>query len=478
MAFKVGPIELPFHEKLSWSNRRRLNMAPIPMGRDAGYTAGVEPTSYQITTNFYAATDAAAKLLRRQMHELARNPWIDFLWVEFDLDGNEHDGWYLLNDVSTDPLPAVFGDYPVQFTITRLGNPGSHFLGTYWTSAALTNGWNFPGYAVVTLPNGVGAGSGLKSREGDDCENCYIEYPSSPVFGYSQPKDNFYVGCCRIRDTVTPNEADETLWQEIYGPEHQFQGDVIFDNGLIRFKWLAGSNKTTLETYSAAAEAWVTVASDYEIYAGSSVLTAGYPPVVTRFDWDRVEWQLGYLSRLDSTVTATFTMTRGTYFISVELKAGSGGISSSSALVTPAGVTISSVVNSAGSAAPATGLAVDNGSNYAAGLLDNDACFGFLYTVKGSGQPIAGTTTRLRQSVTVAAGGTYKGAIFAAEYPLPGTLKLSNLGLEYIGGTRQQLVLVEPAYVGPLSAVNAVDSYLLESGDYILTETGDHILLE
>ena len=81
MSFRIGPIELPFHEKLGWSNRRRLSMIPIPMGRDAGYTAGVESTSYKIETSFYATTDAAAKLLRRQLNELVRNPWIDFVWI-------------------------------------------------------------------------------------------------------------------------------------------------------------------------------------------------------------------------------------------------------------------------------------------------------------------------------------------------------------------------------------------------------------
>lgn len=476
MAFRVGPIEFPFHEKLSWSNRRRLSMVPIPMGRDAGYTAGVEPTSYQITTSFYAATDAAAKTLRRQLHELARNPYIDFIWVEFDLDGNEHDGWYLLNDVSTDPLPAVFGDYPVQFTITRLGNPGSHFLGTYWTRADLTNDWGLTGKVYITLPNGVGRESGWAGRDGDNCTNAVIAFPALPVFSYSQPLADFYAGRCRVQDTMTTGETDEDNWQDVYGPEHQFQGDIVIGNDLIRFTWSATTNRTTLEVYSAAAEGWLQAASDFEIYAFSNLLEATYPPLLTRFDWDRVEWQMSYLGRFDTSITATFSLSRGTYFVSTEFEPGALGMSQSSGLVTPAGVAITSVQNSVGSAAPTVGLPVDPGLNYAAAILDNGTCCGFLYTKKGSGQPIAGTTSRINQSVFTFQ--PYRGAIFAVEYPLLPGLNLGNLGLEYLAGVRQQLVLTEPPYIGQLSTVNSIDAYLLEDRDTLLTESGGRLLLE
>lgn len=438
MAFRIGPIELPYHENLGWSDRRRNNIVAIPMGRSTGYMAGTELTGYRIQSAFHADTDAEAKLLRRQLHELAKSQQ-NFIYMDFDLDDREHAGWFLLDEVSTEPLPAVFGDYPVSLSGQRLGGTGDFLLGTYWKDNDLTNDWSFSGTPEVALPNGAGDAS-LTERSGEGGSSRIILDPSDQLIIYPLPDISNFYGCrCRIRDTV--GEASESDWEDVYGPGHEWQEHAVFDNGLIRFKWDSSTHKTSLHIWLYAI--WAEGAQDYELFLNDGVptqLTAEYPPIITHFDWDRVEWQLVYTDGTEDYTVVNFALNRGSLFLSMEIKTGANGLHANSGLRTKSGITISTVYNSSGSASPTVGLPLDANSNFATGALSDGTNIGFLYTDQPAGQPPAGTTTKMRQGTTVAANSIYRQAL-VAHLTNPAT---TNYGPRYLANVRQQLVLVNP----------------------------------
>ena len=376
MTTSVGPIEFQFIESFSWTDGRSITTTAIPLRRNQSYTVGTNETTYTLSTSFFALTDEAAKVKRRQLHELARNPNIDFVYINFEQDSHEHSGWYHISDVSTTPITGTFGDYPVTFNITRRGTTGSHLLGTYRTANPLVNNYNLTGQNIMTLPNGA-TNVQLSSRGGANGDNritvnrpeLYLSYPL-PLFS------GLYECRCRIQDTILADSTTEAEWADVFGPEHVFQGDHIYGNGQIRFRWYSSSQETTIEIFDTGLGDWLEVASNYRINSGGGSFPAGRP-ITIGFSWDLVEWHIKYETRIDNRLTIKYSLSRGQYFIKTEIVSNDNGIDVGSALVTASGATITQVENSGGSAAPGVGLPVDSAFNYAAAQLDN----GVLYRV-------------------------------------------------------------------------------------------------
>jgi hypothetical protein len=73
------------------------------------------------------------------------------------------------------------------------------------------------------------------------------------------------VGECKIYDTMTQGETDETLWERVYNTTHSFDGDVVIENGIIRAKFIENSNYPEFSYWNNDISDWVTISKNYNI---------------------------------------------------------------------------------------------------------------------------------------------------------------------------------------------------------------------
>jgi hypothetical protein len=125
------------------------------------------------------------------------------------------------------------------------------------------------------------------------------------------------VGECKIFDTMTAGETDESLWKRVYNVNHVFEGDSVMENGLVRMKFYDVPNGPTLYYYNAIDDAWVQISDRTDIYPVES-----YNPTILEYSTDKVSVktysEFGELGEDNEPYSSTLTIERGKPFINIE----------------------------------------------------------------------------------------------------------------------------------------------------------------
>lgn len=454
MSYSIGPITFPFLEAHSWDARRQTQIVNVPFTRQTGFSTGAELVSYSLSGQFYADTEAEAKVLRRQLVELFNNSDIDFEYIEFDCDDEELSGWFLLDQVSVNIPPGSLGPYPFSASVRRLGNLSTHLFGTYWTSTPYTNDYALTGREWVAAPNSLGSPVN-DNRPGDGGENYIIVAPSplvSPITYQAQPTiADFYDMACRaytIPGTVSIADAlnEVASKTEIFSNDHETirsatttaRERIIISNGLIALAYdpVPSRNETELYVYDSAVappSSWVQVALDvlYTTTASAFSYSAQqFRPVFEKVSRDEIIFKV-ILSNTDAydqnLVTARYRIMRGSYFVDVHLKTNGTDIDTDTAILGTDALS-----------------SLTSGANYSVADVGTKGKVGYLHTETAT-STISVFSLRLGYSVAINSE-THFGLLLTPP-ALPTGTTLANLGNEFIANMRQQPVLVDPRWL-------------------------------
>lgn len=437
MGFSIGPISLTFLEAHSWDVRRQVEIVNVPFARQTGFTVGAELVSYQLGGAFYADTDAAAKVIRRQMNELFNNPDIDFEYIKFDLDDDELSGWFLLDSINTQIIPAVFGDYPFSASVRRLGKDASHIFGYYYKANELTNDFSLTGREWTLYETTLSVGDArFQNRVGALSITGVLTVPTNRLTPAEFTGGAAYPTAInnRIRVWDDMGSASEGDWKEAFGPDHIFDGSAIVDNNHIRYKWDLAANLVSVFRYDSG-NGWVEAISGFSFGTDLDARVLSYAKQQLSINY--LSHEMAIITQIYSDETTTlavrYKIVYGTWFMSCELVTDDQGLAGDTTLVTGNGTKDANVNNI--STGNYTSIRI-TGSGIQSSL-------GIFHT-KTPTPSNPGSTVTLGYDVP--ANIHFNFGVFVIQYPLPSYLTLETLGREYLANISLHRVLVDPQW--------------------------------
>lgn len=429
------------------------NVVQVPYGRSIPYVRGVEPVSVSLLIDAHADTDANALVLQKQLKEMAGNPGMYLVYIDFDRDNNL-DGWYQIGSAQTSLQGNLFGHYPMTIPALRVGGKDA-LVGVYWERAELTH--EFPG--ITSLIDGVPllntaayAGGSIRVINISATEKVYMkDNPSdNPVLCSLETLANLHIGDVKIYDgTLT----DTSSWKRVYGPDHVFTNDMIVSNDIAVLAWRSsvkyaqiGLNLKTVNT-SMSSTSYIGMILGPAV-SGTSMVAHNAPRIKVLSPF-RCVVQFVFADATSKGIsTIDFEIKKGEPFITGKLQTKTQTISDISTL---AHGPITSLYNATNSQSGyATGVAYDSTSNfgvaessYTDGVTIAMQC-GFIYTTQGVGDVYpagSGSDTEFLYGRSVAANTTeYFGVFITGD---KSTSELTQMGKRFLANVRTQLVLVD-----------------------------------
>ena len=311
--------------------------------------------------NFYATTGEAARIQRMQINDLFANPAIRQVYIEFDEDKEELSGWYMLGDLDTSILASVFNAYPFTMSVTRLYSSGAG-VGQVWESRPLENVYTTIPKPWLALPPNKGgtSGSRFQLRQGDG-GNAPVwrdlqegEMPISyrhdmDPFAPNSSDDKYYDNRCYVYDTITEtgviNSVDPPKddWIERFAGNVGYEGSVVIGNGFIRYVWSKSTEAGFF--YLWTGNNWDRIIAGPDLKFTGSGTGDGllvHRPVVTYFDWNKVVWYHLSTQAEERAGILRCELLRGSYYISMAVKADYGEVNASSQIDNAGSTTVGS----------------------------------------------------------------------------------------------------------------------------------------
>jgi hypothetical protein len=302
----------------------------VPGAYGASYSYGVKPETYSISCYFLRSNSAQDVIRFQQLKEIASNPLMDWEYIRFPELFSEYNGFYHINDVRPDHKPAHVGNlFPFTLTVTKKGS-GDLRVATYWWSnvAETLTGWTgLTATRMVSLPNGATnvANTVAATRTASDGTIQILENPTRQEILYTSSSTftDWYLAECRVYDSVTAGNTTESGWVQVFSPMHQFTGDTIIQNGLLRC--VIGSSVTTWYVYeSAVTSTWVSVGTFLTAMTGNVNATTVQVELL-RVTPDVIQWrtirQYGA-----NPINVVYILRRGAYHCRISLTPQTLGI--------------------------------------------------------------------------------------------------------------------------------------------------------
>ena len=166
----------------------------------------------------------------------------------------------------------------------------------------------------IALPIGAtytgGDGSTI-SRTGADGAQTLVLATTANDVKFDLAADEVDVGECKVWDSVTGGDATESNWIRVFDVDHEFAGDAVFENGLIRLIVLKQAARPRLYSYYGAAWNYIT-----QIKTGVGTQSTSNVSKITTLHADSVVLTINFIdSTLGTTVTNVITINRGEYTI-------------------------------------------------------------------------------------------------------------------------------------------------------------------
>jgi hypothetical protein len=370
---------------------------PIPGGRSQYFSKGVATESFTIE-GFFSASNAIT--LARQLHELWENPDWSPTYFQFDQSENDNDGWFVLDQLRfpREHWQATF--VPFSLTARKIGTLNSLRLAQFWdqwSSAAETyTGWStLTANKLVALPYNATnvAWTVTGTRTTSDGSTQFLLNPTRTeiMFTSSSTIADWYSSECRVYDSVTAGDATEANWVQVFSPLHKFGGDLIFQNGLLRYKINAGVGTFYVYDSVTTPNAWATVGQLKTALTGNLDASIIHSEIL-KLTPDELQWREVRQNGVNP-ILLTFTLRRGAYHCRVKLQTFSLGIDTGTYVRLYSGsdatAYYSQLFNSQVSGAAGAGdLAQDTAANYECGYVTTrNVVSGFVLCDQPTKQP-------------------------------------------------------------------------------------------
>lgn len=341
-------------------NRRTLD---VPMGYSQVFGIGVGAETFSLQCNIRRHTDTSASAKAQQLQELFSNPDWQIAYLQFPTNYTKNDGFYFLDSIS---LPSEFWHaaqiFPITLTVTRLGAKDQLRLAERWTGfSEKIKGW-------TTLPTVQMAAAPVNSTLNDDtiANNRTasdgivptIQTPNASLLTFkpSTTIADWFLGDCRVYDSIVAGDSASGNWAQVFSKEHRFFGDTIFQNGLLRY------NGTQMWAWNTSSSAWANFGS----FATNQASAIGFD--IDKITPSSISWRETRKMSGGGVARVDFNLRRGAQFLRAKVSTktvGLGGldiwgISSSGTLAGSFFHSSSSGTNGSG------GLAVDSACNFEA----------------------------------------------------------------------------------------------------------------
>ncbi len=364
----------------------------IPGGIGQATVDGVVAPTFSLDCK--ADSASAAQALR----EMRSNPDCKWNYIRFPGTENWHDGFYSLTNIETPRAPGL-GFYPVRLQVSKIASGCDARVATLkWTSACETaSGFSSPSMVqFISLPNGASNFDFASAcRTTSDGIAPFMVNPTRSLNTYvsSASISEWFKSNCRIYDTASAGNLTETSWVQVYGKDHNWAGDWVFQNGLIRYifsasvgTWYVWDNITSPSAWSRFGVPTMNLsASDGTSPSTAKILHTELQNYTAEWIRWREIWGVG-----SNVAQINYTLRRGAYHTRCLLKTQANGINSASGLRLWSGSTSASyfktIFNTAASGTSASGSlpaqSVDNwfagfssSRNWVAGftMMDNSA---------------------------------------------------------------------------------------------------------
>lgn len=426
MTIQLSRVSIDKFASIQYTSSKAVQTVEIPSAYVQQFQKAVNLPA--LTFEVYS-TGFVVYAVKQQIQELIDNPGYKWYYVNFPAGFQDAPtGFYLLSKSVASPSPQVPNYMPFKIDAVYQGNQSTHRIGTYWWGNAAETITGFTGLTpntMISLPNGatniVGTVVGTRATAGG-ASISILYNPTDNFVTYNMPNPlttALYGGECKVFDTIVHNSPgylssstslNESLWQEVLSPYHNFQGDMVLHNGLIRWiinPALGFGSSPSLYCYDPSfTRSWI-FAGSQAIYDATANAYALSTYNLIRFSPEEIWWQemrqFGQYSQ-----PIVYTMRRGAYHIRARmLTSANGGVSNFANRMLKTGG-FATVFN-AGATAPQSGsgaLAIQNSSNYECGYSNTDPIItGYALTNKPTiGQPtFVGSADGLDLSNVVAA---------------------------------------------------------------------------
>jgi len=272
---KIHTLDLGLsHSYLKTRVGQNLGTMPVGGGSPAVWAKGgtteeqpviLHVTPWQAVGGQGANTGGALSFMLRQLEQIAANSVnhpVYIAWTSTDAGGgamnqpDPHDGWYVLTLLQPTYNVGIWSGSPIEVPVTATmvapSSPAS--LGMWWAGAPLAttyaNGTGCPqpilGFPVGSTPPYPSSRTGA---EGAVPTSLPGPFPDTLPNVYANPVPfirpgtiaGLFTGGVRVYDTqVSGGNAVPTNgtflnsnWVQVYGTNHDFQGDCVVTNGLL-----------------------------------------------------------------------------------------------------------------------------------------------------------------------------------------------------------------------------------------------------
>ena len=297
------------------------------MGNRRALTLGGKLTRYQIQSAFYGDGDsvADAKARRVALRAKVQNFKGEIVKIEFDHDSNELDGWFLIDDINTDIQGNNPNAFDFSLSATRLGGNdggvGSFEEAIYWKNYAIDNSCGVTGDAVVPVPNSETNYDEIRVGNTGDCK-VLIAPSVNPI---ETPLGTDYETSCQLLTRPADEFGVNDYDIEIEGVG-QTTTDYAFRNGLITAYFNRFIDRQDEDIFTISLYWWSEAASNWSASLTCAAFQGiGLPQLLEKSD-DRISWQFKLApfitsgqDAVDWEWEAKFTLTRGNYFVLMEL---------------------------------------------------------------------------------------------------------------------------------------------------------------
>lgn len=314
------------------SIERIIEDIPVPGSTAQSFPVGMGLPVFPLEGNIVEKTPERAMRKAQQLFELGNNLGYPFHVIKFPVTMIEslHNGIFIMRSpLTVFRNPGDGESYSFKTDIQRIASFADWRIATKWTPAApeVFTGWgSLVSAMMVSLPNGV-ANIGetvLETRTGREGSNQIIDNPIKSPILYSLGADLETLNAeeCKVFDAM--GSADESEWQQVYSCSHPFVGDIVIQNGLLRY--VISSNVGTFYAWDniTVPNVWRAAGQLKTAFSGN-LDAAIYQIGITKLTSEYITWQ-ELRQNGAKTLQTSFVLRRGAYFCKCSLQTFNTGI--------------------------------------------------------------------------------------------------------------------------------------------------------
>jgi hypothetical protein len=272
----------------NWQGGKTYKFTKIKGGRTIPSLDGVSEPKVAVAFPVFEETVANAKILNQQIEEMTKNPDTQEVYLNWT-ENTDKNGYYLFvsGSLSIPPGSLSTGILPFTGQLIEVAKPNDAMFAVQCNSRERDNDYTgidpgaFHGVAAST-GTALYMAQAVTGRTGEDGIVIAVGGAANQtLIRYEVAEDDLNKNDVVCYDTM--GSATESDWVEVFGKSHNFTGDMVVSNGLIRFKTQITDGtypgKIMVEFYDGSA--WASAFGFYYRDDTNSVEYDGVAPVLS-----------------------------------------------------------------------------------------------------------------------------------------------------------------------------------------------------